>query len=618
MPLQPIKRLDDDVPAGTCLGPYEVVGPLGAGGMARVYRALDRRLRREVAIKTLDGQSAGDPRRRRRFDREAQAASVVSHPHVLMVLDVGEWEGRPYIVHELLEGRPLRALLRPGLLSVRQSVDYAIQLCRGLQAIHERGIVHHDLKPENVFVTTDGWVKILDLGLAGPSPGEDAEWLHTTEDSARGGTTAYMAPEQVRRQPTDPRTDLFAVGVMLYEMLGRRRPFVEETAAETMTAILRREPTPLEQIDPALPPSLVRVVDRCLRKRAEDRFHSAHDLSLALEAAFADAPRAAGVAPSTGAPRPRDARGPGDLPAGARSRRGMVAASVAAVVGLVLAANVWLPRRGLGSKQAIVFAGTENPTLVRYDATKGRFAPFLAGSIDGIDTSRDGRWIAYTTYPAGELWRANRDGSEPRRLTSAPLRACLPRWSPDGTRIAFAGHVPDRPWQVHIVPSDGGPIEVLAPENVTDPGWRPDGRALLIGTLSNVPGPIFEWELDSGRQTIVPGSHGLFSPRPSPDGRYLAALDVKTWQVAIRDQATGAWSRYGSSGAAYPAWTRDGSWLHFRRDAAFSRIDPASGREEPIAALQGAIPVGGEFGSWSGLTPDGSPVALVTIDPTGD
>jgi hypothetical protein len=157
---------------------------------------------------------------------------------------------------------------------------------------------------------------------------------------------------------------------------------------------------------------------------------------------------------------------------------------------------------------------------------------------------------------------------------------------------------------------------VLAPENVIDPGWRADGRALMVGTLSDVPGPIFEWELDSGRRTIVPGSHGLFSPRPSPDGRYLAALDVKTWQVAVRDQATGTWSRHGAPGASYPAWTRDGAWLHVRRDGAFSRIDPITGREEPVATLEGAVPVGGEFGSWSGLTPDGSPVILVTRDPS--
>jgi Protein kinase domain/WD40-like Beta Propeller Repeat len=607
MPARSIKRLDDGLPAGTHLGPYEVVSPLGAGGMGRVYRALDRRLRREVAIKTLDEESAADPRRRRRFEREAQAASVVGHPHVLMVLDIGEWEGRPYLVTELLEGCPLRAYLRPGLLSFRQAVDYATQLCRGLQAIHERGIVHHDLKPENVFVTEDGWVKILDLGLAGPSPGEAAEWLHTTEDGAAGGTTAYMAPEQVRRQPTDARTDVFAVGVMLYEMLGRRRPFAEETAAETMTAILRREPTPLEQIDPALPPSLVRVVDRCLRKRPEDRFHSAHDLSLALEASLADAPRA-----------PRSARAVEILhSAYGPRRRGLTAWSLAAAVALVFAANLWLPKPGRSAREDVVLAGIVHPTLVRYDAAHRRFAPFLAGAaIEGVETSRDGRWIAYTTYPQGELWRANADGGEPVKLTSSPLRAALPRWSPDGTRIAFAAHAPERPWQVHVMPAAGGPLEVLGPEKMIDPGWTPDGRAIVMGMLSSEPGAIFEWDLESRRMTIVPGSYGLFSPRPSPDGRYLAALDVKTWQLAIRDQRTETWSRHGAPGAGYPTWSRDGSWLHFRRDGTFSRVDPASGREELLATLNGAVMVGGEWGAWTGLAPDESPLVLISKDPS--
>ena len=386
-------------------------------------------------------------------------------------------------------------------------------------------------------------------------------------------------------------------------MLGGGRPFDEETAAETMTAILRREPAPLRRLQPGLPAPLERIVERCLRKRPEDRFHSAHDLALALEAAFLDAPTEASRPPAP--------------PAGMRRQR-LAAGSLAAGLALVVAANVWRPKGGFESKQATVLAGIEKPALVRYDASRRRFTPFLSGAIDGIDTSRDGRSIAYTTFATGELWRANVDGSQPRRLTSAPLRVALPRWSPDGTRIVFAGHAPDRPWQIHIVPADGGDIEVLAPQHVTDPGWRPDGRAIVMGTLSDTPGPIFEWNLEHHRQTIVPGSHGLFSPRPSPDGRYLAALDVKTWQIAIRDQATGSWSRHGPAGVGYPAWTRDSGWLHFRRDASFGRIDPATGREESIATLEGAVPVGGEFGSWSGLTPDGSPVVLATRDPFSD
>lgn len=598
MNAHPVNGLDDDLPSGTRLGPYRVVAPLGAGGMGRVYRALDTRLGREVAIKTLGPAEAAEPSRRRRFEREGQLASVVSHPHVLMVLDVGEWQGRPCLVSELLEGRSLREHLRPGVLPVGQSVDYAVQICRGLQAIHERGIVHHDLKPENVFVTTDGWVKILDLGLAGPDREEDAPGLHTTEEAAVGGTTAYLAPEQVRRQPTDARADIFACGVILYEMLGRRRPFAEETAAETMTAILRREPRPLDQIDPTLPRALVGVVERCLRKRPEDRFHSAHDLALALEASLA-------------APRPSPA--PSHLP----RRRRTATWGMAAMLALAFAANVWRPTVDRFVKGAVAYAGVENPMLVRYDAVKGRFAPFLAGvAAQGVDTSRDGRSIAYTTYPEGELWTASITGGERRRLTTVPLKAALPRWSPDGTRIAFAARAPGRPWQIHVIPAGGGAIEVLSPEHVTDPGWSPDGRAILMGSVSGRAGAIFEWDLESRRQTIVPGSYGLFSPRPSPDGRYLAALDERSYELAIRDQRTGAWSRPRAGVVSYPAWARDGSWLQVRRDGAISRIDPVTGTEEAIADLEGMVMVGGEWGAWSGLAPDEAPVVLVTRDPS--
>jgi serine/threonine protein kinase len=222
MTLRPVSRLDGDgdLAPGARLGPYEIVGLIGAGGMGRVYRAVDTRLGRAVAIKALDPAVAADPARRKRFEREARLASAVSHPHVLTIFDVGEWEGRPCVVSELLEGRTLREHLRPGLLTARQAVDYAIEVCRGLEALHSRGIVHRDLKPENVFLTTDGRIKILDLGLAGPvrdleePASEPLEGL-TTEGAGVGGTAAYMSPEQVRRLPLDFRSDVFACGVVL-------------------------------------------------------------------------------------------------------------------------------------------------------------------------------------------------------------------------------------------------------------------------------------------------------------------------------------------------------------------------------------------------------------------
>jgi hypothetical protein len=601
---RPINPLDSegDLAAGVRLGPYEIVALLGTGGMGKVYRALDTRLGREVAVKVLEPRSAAATARRR-FDREARLASAVSHPHVLTVFDVGEWEGRPYVVSELLEGHTLRALLRPGLVGLGQAMDYAVQVCRGLEALHARGIVHRDLKPENVFVTTDGRVKILDLGLAAPMRGSDARepepWdAVTTEGGAAFGTAGYMSPEQVRRLPTDPRSDVFACGVLLYEMLARRRPFQEETAAETMTAVLRREARPLREIDPSLPAPLVRVVERCLAKRPEDRFHSAHDLALALEASLGG--------PAAARPLPTRAR----VPARSGAPRLLLALSLLLATA---SAPSWIG--ALREVSLRVQAALGRPALFRYDASGKGFAPFLDGiAAYQVDSSRDGQWVAYTSYPEGDVWRARAGGTDPRRLSERPLEAALPRWSPDGTRIAFAGRAPGRPWQIYIVSADGGPVEVLPPENVTDPGWTADGTALVFGPLSGTPGPIIQWDLASGRQTLVPGSHGLFSPRPSPDGRYLAALTEGSNALRVLDQRSGQWSTLARD-AIYPTWSRDGAWLHFRRDGdsgtSFCRVDPASHREESVAMLgRLALPCG-EWGAWSGLSPDSAPLVLM-------
>jgi hypothetical protein len=611
--MQSVSRLDAGVvvASGLRLGPYEVKGPLGAGGMGEVYRALDTRLGREVAIKMLGRHAATDPARRQRFDREARLASAVSHPHVLTVFDVGEWEGLPYVVTELLEGETLRMHLRPGALAAREAVGFAIQVAHGLAALHARGIVHRDLKPENLFVTKDSRVKILDLGLAAPTrEGEDAAaepWeTLTTEGAAAFGTAAYMSPEQVRRLPADPRSDIFACGVVLYEMLGRRRPFQEETAAETMTAILRREPAPLAGLDPALPPALVRIVERCLAKRPDDRFHSAHDFALALEAAQGPGPSPA-LQPPAAAPAPSEAT------VASRGRGARLA-----TLALLIAASAWLWKAS--TARAVVGPVLANgpAVLVGYDRAQGQFAPFLQGiAADGVDFSRDLEWAAFTTYPEGVLWRSRLDGRDRLPLTKAPLRAGLPRFSPDGRRIAFAARTRDAPWQIHIVSASGGGEEVLPPLGVTDPGWEPDGKSLVFGPLQSGPAGIVRWDLASGLPSFVPGSEDLFSPRPSPDGRFLAAIRKGGSQLVILDVPTGQWSPLTVDAATYPAWTRDSTWLSFRRmgpRAGFYRIDPRTRREERVTALdESAMAAGDEWGAWSGLTPEGAPLMLFDL-----
>ena len=265
------------IAAGTRIGAYEVVGSLGAGGMGEVYRARDTRLAREVAIKILPAGVSERPDALARFEREAKAVAALSHPNILAIHDFGIADGRAFAVMELLEGESLRDALAAGTLPTRRVIDYATQIAHGLAAAHDKGIVHRDLKPENVFVTRDNRSKILDFGLArqdatvSAAAGTIAPTVTSpTEAGTVLGTVGYMAPEQIRGGTVDWRADLFAFGAVLYEMATGRRAFQRETAAETMTAILR-EDLPDDEGMP-VPPALDRIIRHCLEKKPEARF----------------------------------------------------------------------------------------------------------------------------------------------------------------------------------------------------------------------------------------------------------------------------------------------------------------------------------------------------------
>ncbi len=276
---------------GSRLGPYELVAPIGKGGMGEVFRARDPRLSREVAIKILHTGAARSEERLRRFQQEARAAGALNHPNVLAVFDVGEQDGDPYVVTELLEGETLRERLERGPLPARKTLEIALQIARGLSAAHEKGIVHRDLKPENIFLTRDGHAKILDFGLAKlieqPVPSrllsEDPTRLAETEPGVVLGTAGYMAPEQVRGEPPDGRADLFALGALIYEMLCGRRAFAGDTRIAVLYGIVHKDPPPLAEDQGALGISLEAVLRHCLEKRPEDRFQSARDLAFQLE-----------------------------------------------------------------------------------------------------------------------------------------------------------------------------------------------------------------------------------------------------------------------------------------------------------------------------------------------
>ena len=274
---------------GTRLGPYEILDPLGAGGMGEVYRAKDSRLGRDVAVKVLPESVSTDPESLSRFEREARAVGALNHPNILTIHDVGSHEGTRYVVTELLEGETLREVLVRRAPTPRQVLGWAIQVTEGLAAAHRKRIVHRDLKPENLFLTTDGRIKILDFGLAKIESRADPE---TSAETASGasrpgvllGTVAYMSPEQIRAEGVDPRSDLFSLGVVLFELLAQEHPFRRETVPATLTAILHESPGKLSTRQAGIPPGLERIVDRCLEKRREDRFQSAQDLALALAA----------------------------------------------------------------------------------------------------------------------------------------------------------------------------------------------------------------------------------------------------------------------------------------------------------------------------------------------
>jgi hypothetical protein len=277
-------ELDATLAPGSTIGAYQVIAPIGAGGMGQVYRARDARLGRDVAIKVLPREYADHPERRRRFEQEARAVAVVDHPNVLAIHDAGTEGGTPYIVFELLEGETLRRRLDRGPLGIRQATELAAQIARGLAAAHARGITHRDLKPDNVFLIAGSRVKVIDFGLARPDrTGDRVDGGGATAPGTVMGTVGYMSPEQVRGEVLDQRTDLFALGAILYEALSGRRAFDGGSAAHVMHAILSQEPPPLAQVAPATPPALDRIVHRCLAKDRAERYQSAHDLAFQLE-----------------------------------------------------------------------------------------------------------------------------------------------------------------------------------------------------------------------------------------------------------------------------------------------------------------------------------------------
>jgi serine/threonine protein kinase len=509
---------------GFRLGPYEIITLLGAGGMGEVYRARDPRLNRDVAIKVLPPGFVTDPDYLRRFEQEARAVAALNHPNIVAVYDIGEHGGAPYIVSELLEGDTLRGRIE-GPMSQRRAIEFAQQIARGLSAAHERGIVHRDLKPENIFIKSDGIAKILDFGLAKLAQphalgvGENASTLaHDTRPGAIMGTVGYMAPEQVRGEPADHRSDIFALGAILYEMLSGRRAFARETSAETLTAILKEEPSDLSATDRAVSPGLSRIVERCLEKKPASRFQSSQDLAFAL--GQLDSTTGTSVAPSRASTSSPTVR--------------WVPWALFALATLALLATSILWRRSAPPAAPAV-------APVRFQIqTPGPVSFSASGNY--VAMSPDGRRIALAAGSGGTqmLWVQSLD-SLTATTVAGTERAVQPFWSPDSRSLGFFAD-----GKIKRIAATGGPTQTVCDITELPAGasWSPNGTILIStygGPLLKVPegggtpvaataiDPAHPNETHSFPQFLPDGNQFLFYLRsrdPERAGIYVQSLNA--------------------------------------------------------------------------------------------
>ena len=579
------------LPKGTLVGPYEVVSLVGAGGMGEVYRARDERIGRDVAVKVLPPEFAAEPERLRRFEQEARTAGALNHPNILSVHDVGSFQGSPYMVTELLEGETLSQRMHGVGLTTRRAVEVAIQIARGLAAAHEKGIIHRDLKPTNVFITNDGQVKILDFGLAkvarpetAPDPyGKTATSASLTKVGAVLGTMGYMAPEQLRGEPADARSDIFALGCVLYEMLLGQPPFLRKTGPDTVSAVLLEEPPGLDGSSPNLPAVLCQIVQRCLEKRPQERFATAHDLALALEAASSsDAAIAV----------------PGIRRRWPPARRWTAAAGLFAAMAAIAA--LWILRTR---------SSDELPQFQPHRVV-GQLAVLSEPAL-----SPSGTEIAYTGSQHGTsaVWVTDVRGGKPIRLTEESALSFSPTWFPDGSTIAFSS-ARGTETSVWKVARFGGTPMLLVPDAM-DPAISPDGKHIAFARAGSDT-YLRIWVAPLGApdqaQRLTTGDTGVWShrrPAWSPDGRTIFFQDKRNLWLVPSGGGPARPLTAGDPVNANPVWSSNGRHIFFtsNRDGTESLWRQPVDGGAAVRVTHGAGPE-----RWPSISRDGRRLAFTT------
>ena len=669
---------------GTKLGPYEILGALGAGGMGEVYRARDSRLDRQVAVKILPSSFSSDPDRLRRFQQEATAAAALNDPGILAVYDVGSHDGTPYVVSELLEGETLRDRLRAGALPRRKAIELAVQIARALAAAHDKGIVHRDLKPENLFVTREGRIKILDFGLAKFVRPEERAGSHTsapTVETSPGlvmGTVRYMSPEQVRGQPAGPRSDIFAFGAVLYEMLSGQRAFKGETPADTMSAILKEDPPDMAETGREISPALERIVRHCLEKNPEGRFHSAHDVAFALENISHTSQGSAAIQVT---PQPLRV-------AWLKPLLWFMAVVLAAVAGflvgrrgqpdsaptfrrLTFERGMTLSARFAPDGHSVVYgAGWEGKPVRLFstaaDSPQARPLEFAAASLLGMSRSGEmalavgGKVTNHLMVRGATLARAPLAGGAPREILEQVAYA---DWAPDGTP-AVVHNVGGRSrleypigkvlyetsgWISHLRFSPTGDRIAF----MLHPSWPDDrGFVALVDLAGRAKNISQEWEGEDGLAWSPKGDEIWFTATPegerrtlfaiTPSGRMRTILRIPG-NLTLHDIAadgrvllTFDSERVGMRGAREGSAERELTWLGWSipeglspdcKWLLFSEQSEPAGANYLVAirTLEGSVPVRLGEGNAYGFSPDGKWAAAimpgqgqrVTLLPTG-